>query len=466
MQKLPVTARHLKGCPCIRCTIDQLSKAYLRVIHTMNTNQPGHGGCSKGGFAVRLLQFELKKLWTSGLFKTLLVVFFLSIACYFVYAYMNAVRVPDVALEIRDQIRQNELQMEEQPESEEGEPSEEALFWQEYNQKLEDQLRAYETGDWTTVLQMEIDKIQPDLDTLIVSRQYYTSSFPTLFTTETRRALFQYMQEHGVTPILPVDLYAWRTLYDLNFPVDGASDDDFLKDFVTEHSALDSSAGIYFLKQVTDLLFGLAGLLFFLLLFSDIVTKEGIGANGPIHLLQTQPIWRPLILLSKFVTVLLVSTAVLLGTALFSLGLGAGFDKLGDWNYPVLVYGETYAHDFMPIGVYLAKTAALFFFGLLFVTALLFFFSYVTKRAIAALVLTAAVILLGIQLSNQVAGLAFAPYVPFAYLASPYIVTMQTAAIWEDFRFTFPLGLLVLGGASAVLLAAAYLVSGLQRKRA
>ncbi|GKV68368.1 hypothetical protein NCCP2716_08660 [Sporosarcina sp. NCCP-2716] len=415
---------------------------------------------------MRLLQFEWKKLWTSGLFKILLLIFFLSIACYFVYAYMNTVRVSDVSLELRDQIREHELQMEEQPQEEDGESSEAAQFWLEYNEKLEAQLKAYETGDWNTVLQMEIDKIQPDLDTLIVSRQYYTSSFPTLFTTETRRALFQYMQEHGVTPILPVDIYAWRTLYDLNFPIDGSNDDEFLKDFVTEHSTLDSSAGIYFLKQVTDLLFGLGGLLFFLLLFSDIVTKEGIGANGPIHLLHTQPIRRPLILLSKFVTVLLTSAVVLVGAALVSLGLGTGFDKLGDWDYPVLVYGENYAYDFMPIGLYLAKTAVLFFFGLLFAAALLFFFSYVTKRAIAALVLTAAVILLGIQLSNQVAGLAFAPYLPFAYLAPPYIVTMQTAAIWQDFRFAFPTGLLVLGSASAVLLAAAYLVSGWQRKRA
>ncbi|MGN7410282.1 hypothetical protein [Sporosarcina sp. SAFN-010] len=414
---------------------------------------------------MRLLQFELKKLWTSGLFKTLLVVFFLSIACYFVYAYMNTVRVPDVALEISNQIRQNELQMEEQSEGEDVEPSEEELFWQEYNQKQEILLQAYEKGDWNAILQMEIDEIRPDLDTLIVSRQYYTSSFPTLFTTETRRALFQYMKEHSVTPILPIDIYAWRTLYDLNFPIEGTNDDEFLKDFVTEHSTLNSSVGVYFLKQVTDILFGLTGLVFFLLLFSDIVTKEGIGTNGPIQLLKTQPIRRPLILTAKFGTVLLVSAAILLGMTILTLGLGASFDKLGDWDYPVLIYGENYAYEFIPMGVYLVKTAVLFFFGLLFALALLFFFSYVTKRAIVALVLSAAVILLGIQLSNQVAGLALAPYLPFAYLATPYIVTMQTAVVWNNFQFTFQHGLFVLGTASALLLVATYVWSSMRLKR-
>ena len=64
------------------------------------------------------------------------------------------------------------------------------------------------------------------------------------------------------------------------------------EELVIKYSNKYSSTGIYYLKSAWSPLFGIFGAVFFLFLFGDIVTKEGIGRNGPINLLHTQPIQR------------------------------------------------------------------------------------------------------------------------------------------------------------------------------
>ena len=411
----------------------------------------------------RLLQFELKKIWTSTLFRALLLFFLIGIIFYYVYTYMNTVRIQDMTLEISERIHSTEQQIKDISGEGTG-GSEEVDFWNEFNKKDQAERLAYETEDWHTVLEMQVESIRPDLDSLISSRQYYTYSFPTLFTEETRRASYRYMLEKQVTPILPVDRYAWRTIYDLHYPVDGVADDDFLKDFVEDHSTLNSSTGTYFLKQVSVILFGLPGVIFFLFLFSDIITKEGLGTNGSIQLLRTQPIRRHSIITTKFFVVLLLSSFILVGMALIALMLGTLFDQFGDFNYPILVYGEDYAFEFITMDTYLLKSVSLFSFVLLFSYALLFFFSYLTRRMILALGLTIATILVGIQLSKQAIGMGISHYLPFHYFSAPSIVNMEYAATINNFNFTYTTGLSVLSISSILIIAVTYVVANAENK--
>ena len=256
---------------------------------------------------------------------------------------------------------------------------------------------------------------------------------------------------------------AWRTIYDVVY-LNGFIEDEYIKEYVEKRSTTYSSTGIYYLSHVVDLLFGVFGAGVFLFLFGDVVTKEGLGRNGTIHLLLTQPIQRNKILSSKFATVLILSVLILAGTVILSLVLGTIFDRFGDWNYPVLIYGEDYAFEFINMSTFLIKSAALFFMILLFCYSLLFLYSVLLKRALLALGLTLTTIYIGIQLSEDSVLSSHAPYVPFHYFSVPKIVTMEFAATLKNFDFTFTNGLAVLGISSVVLLVVTYVVSVVQYK--
>ena len=150
---------------------------------------------------------------------------------------------------------------------------------------------------------------------------------------------------------------------------------------------------------------------------------------------------------------------------LTSLVLGALFDRVGEWNYPVLIYGESYSFTFMPMSNYLSKVFILFFCALLFSYALLFFWSYITKRMILAVGITAATLIAGWQLSKQTLHISIAPYVPFHYLSPKSIITMVYAVETENFLYTFETGVTVLLISSVVVILLTYIFNVVSERR-
>lgn len=420
---------------------------------------------------IGLLRFEMSKIFKAKLFRILTLIFLLFMIAYYAFVYINTIRVEEIVLEMEDRVHSSQEQLQEMKDAidvEEGDGDsgmqQELEFFAEFIKKDELGLQAYEKGDWATLLNLEIEEVESDIETHVFNREYYTSSWPTLFTQEIRLEQQKWMRDKEIIPVLPLDLFAWRTIYDVDYPIEGA-DDDYLKEVVENLSNKYSSTGIYYLNHLLKLLLGVFGITFFLFLFGDIVTKEGLGRNGAINLLRTQPIQKEKIIVSKFITVLVLSALLLLGTAGIALLLGTVFDRIGDWNYPVLVYGEDYAYEFISMSTFLFKSLLLFFMVLLFSYSLLFMFSLLTKRMIIALGLTLATILLGIQLGEEAILMSFAPYIPFHYFATPQIVTMELAATLKNFEFNFTNGVLVLGIYSTILLLITYVLSVLQYKK-
>lgn len=387
-----------------------------------------------------LFQFELKKFWTSVVVKIFLAIFLLGIIAYYAYVYRQTVEVQDVTIEINE----SKMQMENQLSMIEDQTSEEALFLLSMIEKEEWLLEVYEEERWQDVLASELAMYEEEYKAKIAQKQYYTASFPTLFTMETRKAYFEYMQQHHITPILPVHLYAWTTMYDELFPINESGDDPFFRQFVEEESRLNSSTSVYFLYQLSKFIFSPVGLLFFLLLFSDMMTKEGLRTKGPIQLLYTLPLQGWKIPTIKIVTMMTVSFCLLIGVALISLLLGFLFDRVGDWDYPVLVYGETYTYAFIPIWHYLLKALLLFSAMLLFSYSLLLLLSYLTKQMLLALGLTVAILVMGMTLSQQSIYTGIGPYLPFHYGSIDSIITMDYAISAENMRYSFEVGLVVL----------------------
>lgn len=394
-----------------------------------------------------LFQLELKKIWASTLVRLFIVLFCLAVVAYYAYVDIQTVEVQDVTIEMKE----SKMQSENQLSMIEDQTSEEALFLLSMIEKEEWLLEAYDEGRWQDVLASELAMYEEEYKGEMAQKQHYTVSFPSLFTMETRKAYFEYMQQHQITPILPVHLYAWTTMYDELFPINESGDDDFFRQFVEEESRLNSSTSVYFLYQLSKFIFSPLGLVFFLLLFSDMMTKEGLRTKGPIQLLHTLPLQAWKIPTIKMAAMMTVSFCLLIGVALMSLLLGFLFDRVGDWDYPVLVYGETYTYSFIPIWHYLLRALLLFSAMLLFSYSLLLLFSYLTKQMLLALGITVATLVMGMILSQQAIYTGIGPYLPFHYGSIDSIITMSYAIHGENMRYSFEIGLVVLFLASCCL---------------
>jgi len=308
----------------------------------------------------------MKKIAKSNFFRIILLGFCIFIVAYYVFINLNTMRVEDLIVEAESTVQSNNENLErlrdsldESDEQGKKQIESELEFWEEWSKEDEIKLKALQENDWTTLLKQAIEK---DADHLAsyTRDDYFTSSWATPFTYETRLEEYRWLLERESAPLLPYNYWSYMTAYDLHFPIEGGSEEEFKADIV-KFSTKYSSTGIYYLNHLFRLLLGISGAIFFLFLFGDIVTKEGLGRNGPIHLLQTQPIRRDKVLLSKFLTVLLSSVFILVGTSIFSLILGTVFDSFGYWNYPVLIYGEEYAYSFMNMSTFIIKSAFLFF---------------------------------------------------------------------------------------------------------
>ena len=418
---------------------------------------------------IKLIQFEMKKIVKSNFFRIILLGFCIFIVAYYVFIYLNTMRVEDLIVEAESTVQSNNENLERLRDSldasdEQGKKQIESdlEFWEEWSKEDEIKLKALRENDWTTLLKQEIAKDEDNLSRY-TRDDYYTSSWATPFTTETRLEEYRWLIEREIAPLLRYDYWSYMTAYDLHFPIEGGSEEEFKADIV-KFSTKYSSTGMYYLNHLFRLLFGVSGAIFFLFLFGDIVTKEGLGRNGPIHLLQTQPIRRDKVLLSKFLTVLLSSVFILVGTSIFSLILGTVFDSFGYWNYPVLIYGEEYSYSFMNMSTFILKSAFLFFMILLFCYSILFLYSILTKRASIALGLTIATIIMGIKLSEESVLSSLAPYIPFHYFSVPQVLTMELAVLLKNFDFSYMNGLISLGVSSFIILAVTYIVSVMQYK--
>ena len=415
----------------------------------------------------KLIQFEMTKIIRSNFFRIMLLALCTFIVAYYAFVYMNTTRVEEVITEEEEHVQMSNEQLQllrESLDSSDGNEKKrienELEFSENWSKEVEITLKAYQEKDWTTLLNQAIAKDEDFMDGR-TREDYFASSWPTLFTTETRVEEYRWLVEREIAPVLRLFIYSYMTIYDVHFPIIGGSEEEH-KEMTVKLSTKYSSTGIYYLNHLSLLIFGVLGAMFFLFLFGDIVTKEELGRNGPINLLQTQPINRDKVLLSKFLTVLISSILILVGISIISLVIGTIFDSFGFWNYPVLIYGEEYSFAFMNMSTFIIKSALLFFMILLFSYSILFLYSILTKRASTAIGLTIVTLILGIRLSEESILSSLAPYVPFNYFSVTQVLTMELAGSLKNFDFTYTNGLIALGIASFIVLVVTYIVSVIQ----
>lgn len=426
----------------------------------------------EGGIVFRLIQFEIIKVFKSTFFRLLMLGFLLLLVMYYIYIYINTTRLEDITQSLEATIKTTESyiqQIEDQLKESNDESESSALrsdleFWQEWLEKDKHKLALYEQDNWNELMQLEIISGEELIGKLEYVNQTHTYTYPTHFSAKTFVERSKWMQEKEVTPILPLDLYSWMTYYDQEISsVEGMEPEDAIE-LQEERSTEYSSTGVHFIYHFFNLLFGIAGAVFFLFLFGDVVTKEGLGRNGPIYLLRTQPIHRDNILIGKFITVMLLTVLILFGSVVISLLMGSIFDRIGDWEYPVLVYGEDRSFTLIGMGTYLIKASGLFFMLLLFCYSILFLFSVITRRVLIALGLTLVILYVGIRIGSEVAISGIAQYIPFQYFSVSKILTNELALSIENFQISFASGMVSLGISSLILILVTYIISVVQAK--
>jgi ABC-type transport system involved in multi-copper enzyme maturation permease subunit len=418
----------------------------------------------------RLIQFEIKKLFKLIFFRIILMALLLFFLAYYVFIYINTVSSDDEITKLESSIQKQAQSLAEREEkletAEGGEAAEiqrEIDFWKDWLEKDKATLQYYKEEDWASILQQEIEKAEQTAGGLEYTGQTHTYTYPTLFTAQSYGDKSNWMIDKKVTPLFPVGEMFWITLYDREFlSEEGPSEE--IKDLYIEQSKQYSASGLYYLYHFFGIFFGIIGAVTFLFLIGDIVTKEGFIRDGPINLLRTQPIHRNKILVSKFITVMLLSFLVLLTIVLLSFMIGTIFDRFGDWEYPILIYGEDRTFTFMTLGMFLLKSTGMFLLILLFCFSILFLFSILTKRVLITMGLTLSVFVIGIRWSEELMTSSFAHLVPFHYFKVFDVISNEFALTMDNFNFSYMNGLISLGVSSLVILFITYGISIIQNR--
>lgn len=414
-----------------------------------------------------MIQFEFKKIFHSNFFRFMLL--FLFILVYFTYVYIHTVRLDELISEEEHKLSgQLEVLKELEKRVDSGELEKDNREYIEEKELLEKdveeskkKIKAYKEEDWATLLNIEIDYGQPWVDRSPGQAKDQIYGWPTHFTTETRLVQHKWMREKDVTPIFHIDMFAWYTAYDIEFGDIGSG----LEESIKKRGDIISSSGTYYINHVFTMIFTMIGASFFLFLFADIVTKEGLGEHGSINFLRIQPIHWSKILLSKFITLLISTILILAGVAGISLLLGTVFDRFGDWNYPMLIYGEEFSYQFINLSTFLLRSVSLFLMVLLFYYSLLFLFSILSKRTSIAIGLTLVSLFIGMKVSEETIPDESAHLNPFNYFSTPDVITQEIAFDFDkNFDITFSNGMIVLGVASGFILVLMYFISFFQYK--
>jgi len=281
--------------------------------------------------------------------------------------------------------------------------------------------------------------------------------WPTPFTVFTMMDKMRWMEKRSIQPIFPTSSHTWRTLYDEQF------DDPIAEEIVTSSSGVYSSSGFYFVYHLFNYGFGFFGLFFVLFFFADILTKEGLDGNGPIQLLRTQPISRMKFWISKAVASMGGSILLIGFTATISLVLGSVFNRLGDWNYPILIYGPERTYSFLTLTSFLGKSLILFSLVLALSFTCLFLFSILANRTLLGIGLTVVFLVIGQLLTDQSMLLNWSHWLPFHYINVYPIVDGTYAVQYENENYTYLQAILSLSLSTGILLAMTYLAGRLKK---
>lgn len=410
----------------------------------------------------KLVRFELKKIYKTRTFLFMVLSFFALILMYYTINYFQANQLYNEQIltnqntihNLEERIDDIKLLLE-LPDivpAEKRSLNDALQLLESTIEQSKQRLEGLRNKDWDLVISSYIEEQKN-----IVQEQ---SSFGfeskdssllnrSLFTLESNLEKNKWLKEKGITPIFPLDYSI--TVYD---QFDTNEEQQALS--MAESFSADA---LFFQYKLTDLVFTSLGVLFFVLLFGDIVTKERLNNSGPINLLRTQPIKKNHILISKFIAIIIMSVLIIITVSLISVVIGTLFSRFGDGNYPILKYGQNETFSFLSLDLFLIQSFILFLFVILFVFSIHLFISTAVKQTVISVGVTMMIIFLGAALSSENYLSAITPYMPFSYLSVNEVITNERAVLIGNFSINFLTGIIVLSITTGLIWMIHYLVS-------
>jgi ABC-2 type transport system permease protein len=209
---------------------------------------------------------------------------------------------------------------------------------------------------------------------------------------------------------------------------------------------ISSTKGIYFLKNIMNVLMGFTGIVLFIFIVGDILAVE--FEKGTIKFLFTQGIPRSIILNCKTIVAISCSITILILVGLFSFVSGSIFWGTGTIEYPIPIQIDGLT-TFISVGQYLVQCSILFIFVLIFTITLAIFLSLITNSGILAISLTiilSSVFFLGVNKYGYFA--SFSHFIPFSYFNIDNIIDGSLSFSLNNNNISFLFGILVLTIAS------------------
>lgn len=159
----------------------------------------------------------------------------------------------------------------------------------------------------------------------------------------------------------------------------------------------------------------LLGIIYFLFLFGDSLTKE--FEEQTMKLCLTQPLSRVRLYLWKYLLAVGHSFLLSVVLVLCARTIGSIFSGSSSWKYPIIVFTEK-SMMFIPLYQYMIRVFVLFFFVLLFCFALHFLFSVLFRKTPFSLIATVFLLAEGyfISVSSIPVLRKLAHWNPFTYL--------------------------------------------------
>ena len=206
-----------------------------------------------------------------------------------------------------------------------------------------------------------------------------------------------------------------------------AMNEKLLADDIKPEHPMYSLALPNFMKHIVDLYITLGAIIILVLLIGEILSGE--YENHSINLLFTQPLKKTQIIMSKFwssVIVYLFTTGVILGAITL---IGFIFGEKGAFNYPILIEKNNQI-AFITISDFLTEGLLVLTVTIVMVIALYLLFSLLFKHTLLTLFVLLGVLVGGYVVTSFITWPAFAWINPFQYLLPEKTILVQNGSEW------------------------------------
>lgn len=332
-------------------------------------------------------------------------------------------------------------------------------------EKIKSAITAYEEEEWIPIYEYQLLENQfanKELDTGAQTNNWMETLGK--FTIDVSIAEKKWLIERNIQPVFSGEFV--QTIF--NHWPEGQVNEQ--KKWEEVNRKVDNS-GLFTLYLFFDKYHHFVPMVLFLFLLGGGVAVER-GKKSTLDFLMTQPVSGSNIFFGKLinsVTVALLSSIWIIFVVFL---IGTIFNRLGDWQYPILTYDSAslanssnytgnlssgMGFHFIPLGEYLVKSSILFLLALVFLISLTIFCSIFLKSQLGiftiVILFASAGYVLSIQIQPELAHLS-----PFVYLNSTKIINGEVSTIIDNPSINFLTGSLVLLISILIICIIGYLV--------